>query len=258
MTGGENAGLFNRLKADAEKGEVFPAVRKNELHFYYRGGCLYKFAGGSFKRDKNFGKIKTEEQGLSEYEIAKKQNELRFMRHDGKIMERQLLDALNRHTFDFSYSGNTVVLDIEVDLNGTVGRGKKCDIVLLNKRTNELMFVEGKVFSDRRVNVAVSFTPEVINQVNTYTSAIAEQNQSIIEQYARHIGILNGLFKTCYRPPEKVIKPAKLLVFGTPATPGINGKYSIDRINAFLGAENVLWVKESEEPCLDSIWKSLT
>ena len=47
MTNGENARLFNRLKADVLKGKVFPAVRKNELHFYYKGGCLYKFVGGS-------------------------------------------------------------------------------------------------------------------------------------------------------------------------------------------------------------------
>ncbi|NCA93173.1 leucine-rich repeat domain-containing protein, partial [bacterium] len=40
---GESAALFERLKADVNAGEVFPAVRKDELHFYYKGGCLYKF-----------------------------------------------------------------------------------------------------------------------------------------------------------------------------------------------------------------------
>ena len=52
MTSGNNAELLAKLKADVLNGEVFPAVRKNELHFYYKGGCLYKFAGGSFSATK--------------------------------------------------------------------------------------------------------------------------------------------------------------------------------------------------------------
>ena len=258
MTSDENAELFAKLKVDVLNGIVFPAVRKNELHFYYKGGCLYKFTGGSFKRDKNFEKFGAGLETLSPYEKAKIENERKFVHADGRIMERQLLDKLYCHTFDLPYSNDVVVLDIEVDLNGDVGKGKKCDMVLLNTRTNELMFVEGKVFSDSRVKVAISFTPEVITQVNTYIAAIAEQRQNILEQYAQHIEIINYLFGTSYRPPKKLVEPAKLLVYDTPIAPTKNGEYAINKIDSELGANNVLWVKSNDEPPLDEIWKRLT
>ena len=258
MTCGDNAELFARLKADVLNGTVFPAVRKNELHFYYKGGCLYKFAGGTFKRDKNFEKFGEGLTELSPYERAKKENESKFTNVGGKAKERRLLDELNCHTFDRNYCGNVVVLDIEVNLNGEIGRGKKCDLVLLNTLTDELMFVEGKVFSDSRVNVTPPNTPEVITQVNTYTAAIAEQKQNILEQYARHIKIINGLFGTAFRPPKKLVEPAKLLVYETPKSPRDNGKYSIGKINIELGADNVFWVGEDIKPTLDDIWEPFT
>ena len=256
MKSGVNAELFAKLKADVLKGEVFPAIRQNELHFYYKGGCLYKFANGSFKRDKNYGKFGEGLENLPPYERAKRENERKYTRVGGKIMERQLLDALYRHTFDGRNENDTVVLDIEVDLNGTVGRGKKCDMVLLNSQTDELMFVEGKVYSDKRVLVAIQFTSEVIAQVNTYTAAIAEQRQNILEQYAMHVEIINELFGTTYRSPTKIVEPAKLLVYETPTNPTKNGEYSIEKINTELGASNVLWIHKNENPMLDEIWQS--
>ena len=243
------------FKADVLKGEVFPAVRKNELHFYYKGGCLYKFSGGSFKRDKNFEKFGVGLDGLSPYEKSKREIEIKFTNAAGGESERQLLDRLYCHTFNPKNGSKGVVLDIEVNLGGQAV--KKCDLVLLNTETDELMFVEGKVFSDSRVNVAISFTPEVISQVNTYTAAIATQRQTILEQYARHIEIVNGLFGTSYKPPKRIVEPAKLLVYGTPQTPTKNGEYAIGKINTELGESNVLWVMKSNQPSLDEIWDGL-
>ena len=256
FTGESNAKLFEKLKDDVLKGEVFPAVRINELHFYYKGGCLFRFADGMFKRNKNYPKFGVGYGHLPPYEKAKKENEEKFKNSAGGESERQLLDRLCRHTFGPEKNTNVVVLDIEVNLSGQAVR--KCDLVLLNTQTDEIMFVEGKVFSDSRVNVAVSFTPEVIEQVNTYTAAIAAQRQTILEQYARDIEIINKLFNTSFRPPERLIEPAKLLVYGTPQTTTKNGEYSIQKINAALGAGNVLWVPSSASPSLDIIWNNLS
>lgn len=257
MIGGANTELFSRLKADVLNGEVFPAVRKNELYFYYKGGCLYKFSGGAFKRNPNFAKFSTDCVGLEPYERAKKETENKFTSVCGNEKERQLLDKLYSCTFSSSYGGDVVVLDIEVNLNGAIGGGKKCDMALLNTRTDEIMFVEGKVFSDRRVNVKIPFIPEVIAQVNTYTAAIAEQRQAIIEQYANHIQIVNLLFGTSYCPPKMLIEPAKLLVYRTPKQQNENGKHSLEKISVGLGANNVLWVEQNDSPTLDIIWQSM-
>ena len=247
--------LFENLKADVLKGEVFPAVRKDELHFYYKGGCLYKFSGGSFKRDKNYEKFGVGFKELTPYERAKKETEARYRNGAGGEAERQLLDRLYCHTFNPENGSEVVVLDIEVNLGGQAVR--KCDLVLLNTETDELMFVEGKVFSDSRVKVAIGFKPEVIEQVNKYTVDIESQRQTISEQYARHIEIVNGLFGTSFRPPKAIITPAKLLVYGTPQNPTKNGKYTMQKINAELGAGNVLWVEGREQPSLEDIWNSL-
>lgn len=38
---GEKVDLYCKLLDDIKQGTVFPAIRKNELHFYYKGGCLF-------------------------------------------------------------------------------------------------------------------------------------------------------------------------------------------------------------------------
>jgi hypothetical protein len=253
-----SAELFAKLKNDTYAGLVFPAVRKGEVHFYYKGGCLYKFNGISFARDKAYGAYSDRTDGLDEYAKAKRQNENKFTNTGGSAKERQLLDRLNSHTFNRERKTKTVVLDMEIRLNGTVGENKKCDMVLLNTETRQIMFVEGKVFSDNRVNRKVGNRPEVIEQVNIYTAGLAEQAQAIELQYAEHISIINALFGTTYEVNNCLVTTAKLLVYETPKNPNDNGRYSIDAINAALGAENVMWVASGEEPGIDEIWDALT
>ena len=256
MQCGEYAKLFGLLKTDVLAGRVFPAVRTNELHFYYKGGCLYKF-NGAYSRDDNYKLYSEGTEGLSDYERAKKENENKFTNRKGGVTERGLLDRLYKFTYCKDLKSDVVVIDIEVNLNGSIGRGKKCDLVLLNTKTDELMFVEGKVYSDSRVKCAAPYIPEVIEQVNTYTSAMAEQRLNILAQYGEYIKIVNGLFGTEYRPPKRLLEPAKLLVYGTGGGRAENIEYTIQTINQKLGAGNVMWVR-GKEPALDEIWNALS
>lgn len=255
LQGNKNSALFNLLKKDIVAGVVFPAVRKNQIYFYYEGGNLYKFSNGKFMRDKAFEKYGGVEG--SSYEIAKKQVENKFTNKMGSAKERRLLNVLYRHTFGNERLFDTIVLDIEVNLNGKVACGKKCDLVIYNVPSGEIMFVEGKVFSDSRVNVTRGNTPKVIEQVKEYSLAIEEQAQTIISQYANHVDIINCLFGSKYPTPKKLIQPAKLLVYETPLKRTENNFYSIDKINASLGANNVFFVKQGERPSTDEIWNSL-
>lgn len=255
MTTGENAALFGRLKADVLSGLVFPAVRVNELHFYYKGGCLYKFSKGAFVRDGNYRLYSNRAEGLTPYEMAKKQNESKFSNIAGGETERQFLDKLYRYTFNPELKSNVVTLDIEVNLGGKSVR--KCDLVLLNTDTDEIMFVEGKVYSDKRVKSAVGYLPEVIEQVNLYSGLVAAQRQTLIEQYGEYVRVINRIFGANYRPPEKIIEPAKLLVYKTGGGKTENVRYTIDIINEKLGAANVMWVMD-KEPSLTEIWNALS
>lgn len=254
MTSGKNAERFGRLKADVLAGEVFPAVRVDELHFYYRGGRLYQFAGGAFVRDSRYTSYSRGAAFSDEYDRAKAEIEAKFTNKKGGETERRLLDGLCRHTFGAGAASDVVVLDIEVNLGGRAVR--KCDLVLLNAATDELMFVEGKVFSDRRVRSAIGHTPEVIGQVRGYSAAIASQRQTILGQYAEHIRIVNGLFGTNYRTPKAIVEPAKLLVYMTGGGRAENVAYTVEEIEKNLGKGNVLWA--TGEPTLREIWEKLT
>ncbi len=119
------------------------------------------------------------------------------------------------------------------------------------------MFVEGKVFSDRRVNVKRGGTPEVINQVNTYSAAIAEQHRTIIREYANQVEIINRLFGTQYPIPQKLVRRAKLLVYETPSDKTENNSYSIETITSALSADNVAFIRQNEAPSTDEIWNSI-
>lgn len=253
----KNSALFHLLKNDIKSGAVFPAIRKNQIYFYYEGGCLYKFSNGSFTRDKAFEKYSCAIENLSPYEVAKMQVENKFTNAKGNDKERRLLNALYHHTYRGEHFCDTVVLDIEVNLNGSVACGKKCDLVFYNVLSRELMFVEGKVFSDKRVNVRRNNMPEVIEQVNIYSAAIAEQKQVIIKQYENYIFIINSLFETKYPSPTKLIQPTKLLVYETPLSLTDNNRYSIDTITAALGENSVVWYKQNERPSIDEIWNYL-
>ena len=253
MKNGRNAETYARLLADVLAGEVFPSVRKDEIDFYYRGGCLYRFDGNKFVRDPRYRRYSLEETFSDEYERAKAENERKFLSHDGGETERRLLDRLYCHTFSGKVRSEVVVLDIEVNLGGRAVR--KCDLVLLITRTDALMFVEGKVFSDRRVRCAVGHTPEVIGQVNFYSSAIAAQRESIVEAYGEHVKIVNKLFKTSYIPPKRLIEPAKLLVYFKAGGREENIRYSVETIEESLGRENVMWTAEDAE--LSEIWNAL-
>lgn len=271
--------LLDKLKKDVKEGIVFPTVRKNEIHFYYAGGCLYKWNGKSFRRDSNYEKYSPKNaQELDYYSLAKEQNRIKNETAEGMSKERQLLDCLNTHTFKSDRKSKVVVLDIEIRLNGKIGGSKKCDLVLMNIENPEMpkiMFVEGKVFSDSRVNVQVGRIPEVIEQVKTYTEAVKEQSVEIVFEYINHINCINELFDTNFYPPfpgslynfnffgydlfveNHLVPNAKLLVYETPQKLNANGKYSKEIINKELGANNVMWVQSGTEPTLDEIWEAL-
>lgn len=265
---GDKKDLYRLLKNDVLNGEVFPAVRDGVIDFYYKGGCLYRFGGQSFSRRKEYAKAEYNQniKATVPYEIAKEQNENKNTRKKKKggneeekavATERKLLCELYKHTYCKEYKSDVVVLDIEVCLNGKESKGMKCDLVLLHTVKNQLMFVEGKVFADNRVNSQT--TPEVIDQVNAYTRAIKDQESEIIKEYANHIDIINKLFDTKYNTVITLIPTAKLLVYKTPITPREHGQRSIEDIKKGLcnKEKDVYWVMGEQEPPLDKIWDEL-
>lgn len=259
LTIDQNAETFALLKEDVAKGIVFPAVRNERIDFYYLGGCLYSF-GGTFFRDKEWEKFSENTKGLSEYCKAKKQVENKFAKMHGGSAERKILNELYSQTFASNRSSAVVVLDIEISLGKVDDKSQKCDLLLLNTQTDEIMFVEGKVYSDPRVRSAVGQKIEVIDQVNAYTTVVERQSETILAQYAEHVRILNKLFGTNYNPPKKLLMPVRLLVYETGIGKEVNIRYTVETVSNVLGANNVMWVEREPvvAPSLEQIWAALT
>ncbi|MCL2484548.1 MAG: hypothetical protein FWF00_00845 [Endomicrobia bacterium] len=272
-----DAAIYAELEKEIRNGIVFPAVRKGELHFYYGGGCLYNWKGNKLKRDEKYDKNPDYQPKNAKdlksypYKLAKEQNKIRFADE-----ERQLLDRLTCHTFVKNRKTDVVVLDIEVCLNGKKNGRKKCDMVLLNTKTDEIMFVEGKFYSNKEVFCKKGM-PSVGKQVICYKEAINEQRPRIIEQYQRHIDIINELFDTHFSREITILDNPGLLVYLTPDPENRtkNERASMETLNKHLSGKkelgetetrNTAWFNVGEEPpedelerpTIDNVWAALT
>ena len=267
---------LERLKSEVKNGnsEIFPALRKGNIDFYYFGGVLYTLTCQTIgRRNRNYEKYNDgliedmcETPEMREYKKRRRQNKNRFSREGGNEQERALLSAL----YPFTYSdkkANVVVLDIEVRLNGKIHTGKKCDMVLLNKSKRKIMFVEAKIFTDPRVRVTKDEIPPVVEQVNAYSQSITEQCEWIPQQYSKFIKTMNKVFDIDlfegFDSSEKLtlVEPAKLLVFSTPTSKkrkeNPNWDYSYEMIENGLGKKNIMWHEGNDAPCLEDVWKEL-
>lgn len=286
---GSQKELWQELKKLVESGEVFPAIRKDELHFYYKGGTLFKFSGSSFKRNRAYlaygeNKFRLPSAESLDYaaegtfenrlidgnfvnnlELFMAENKAKFSKDDdsGTAKERKILSDLYPASF-LPDNSEIVVLDIEVRINdGSTNGQRKCDLVLLNNETSEIMFVEGKISTDSRMrisNPSIKNPPEVVLQVENYSELIKMNESDIEAAYVNYTRIIKGLFKhgsIQEHSKLKILQPAKLLVYG-PVNEA-KGCGSRDVINKALGKKNVLWHEgDPETLSLKEIWDSLS
>jgi hypothetical protein len=275
----EGEPLYKLLRDDVKKGEVFPALRKDTLDFYCGGGVLFRFDGKQFQRNPNYGGeninrrkgfVPQEIYGkdfLKSYESFKRENKEHFEKNGGKSVakpnERQFLAELYKYTYKNSDFPEVCVLDIEVNFN--VGGVKKCDMLLYHSHSNELMFVEGKLFSDSRLSCHKNDSePDVIGQVKEYSGIIQGIREEIEMQYAGYLTVMSRLFFGIAwekRPPQ-LISDVKLLVYDTPSDEDIMSGYSYryrrnlkEKVDA--AGISALWIgkDEHEKYTLNKIWQ---
>ena len=287
--------IHSDIKAgDGVHGIVFPTVRVDRLDFYHGGGVLLQYDGKAFKRnpayddpdiaaqrqknrdnglkvkstspmseDKYFEKYQV--QFTDGYESFKKNNIKRFSKK-GKPDERQFLERLYKHTYVGSEFPDVCVLDIEVFFNES-GSKKKCDMVLLNTKKCQIMFVEGKLFGDSRMTCGKNDRePEVVEQVKEYSRIIRGSAPVFEAQYAKHISIMSHfVFRKKVELTPELIPDVKLLVYETPSDQEIENQYAYrcrrklkDKI---AGAEiGSMWIpkgKHGDYSLLD-IWNKLS
>lgn len=238
----------NWLKKGITSGEIFPAIRDEEIHFYYKGGCLFKYSDCSYKFNREYLKYNDlwksigynsleEVNGLEGYvslssifPIKKSESEIveykdnfqdaverKFTNKKNCKKERQFLEPLYvtySDVFNKNVDNNIVVLDIEVR-NNEIDKSK-CDLVLFNKEKGMIMFVEAKLASDSRVRSRTEKF-EVKEQINKYNIGIDNCKIKYCEQYENYMKTMKDILCENYFGENinkiNICNTSKLIIF---------------------------------------------
>lgn len=218
--------LWNKkLKDDCNKGSVFMAVRDNRIDFYHGGGKLFGFDKNGFRTHIKYAAVINGDDEKLNYLTEDKLADCKlidnFVKGYGQIKKncsnyagveaRGVSKVLKKNSY--LSDNEIVVLDIEVSFESVdEDRNQdRIDMVLLNKNTGALKFVEVKHFSNGEIWSTT--TPKVIKQVERYENQIAQGPQSIVDEYAAYTGLINSIFDVKLPRPTSVEPRVKLLIF---------------------------------------------
>lgn len=244
------------LLKDIHAGIVFPALRKNEIDFYYCGNKLYQFRGGNtcgswFSNNKAPSSV-------SEYEAIKKEIDAKVdtgIKSKTEEGERAVLSAFvslfSPYMNKFENDTNDIcLLDMEIgfpelytESNIKEYSNIQIDLLFLNLQTGKLTFVEAKAIGDDRLTCQnrVEDSPEDIYarlcaestkkekvgiQIKKYFANLTRWKGIIEEEYATHyLSFMNDVFGVKLSPQKPVWLDTTpiLLIYGMKEhTPGMN------------------------------------
>lgn len=217
---------FNKLKKDCIDQNVFLAIRNDEIDFYHKGGKLFGYGGKDFKTHIKYASVilKTGKDYLTQEELKQPKYQIatNFSKAYSRIKENcanysgKEASGVSRlyHKYSYLSDSEIIVLDIEVSFQSKDNDKKqdRIDVLLFNKKTRTLQFVEAKHYSNKEIRSTT--TPDVIKQVNRYKAQIIANENNIIAEYGKYIEILNNIFDIELPKPDKVRKDVSLLIFG--------------------------------------------
>lgn len=200
---------------------VFPAIRKNYMSFYYKGGSLFEYR--SNRKFTTNMKYSTDFKGVeniykSQEELLNSGIEISFIDSYDKIKERcfgyskEEAEGVS-NLFKYNVTNdktNIFLLDKEIAL-GT--KENIVDLLFFNKTTKTLLFVEAKRYSNKEFCLLENGKNKVFNQINRYKNEIEKRKDEIIEQYSNYIKELNTLFDLNLPEPDNISLDVGLLIF---------------------------------------------
>lgn len=218
--------LFNKkLKKDNLNQEVFLTIRNNYIDFYHKGGRLFKFDNSGYHTHIKYAAVieKIKKDYLTQSELGRFKIASNFDTHYKRIKENCAnysgVEALGVSELYRNYSylntnSEIVVLDIEVSFQSLENKKEldRIDILLLNKKTKLLQFIEAKHYSNSEI--WSNTTPKVVKQIRRYEKRIQSKRDEILSEYARYINKINIIFKVTLPNPINIDKQVTLLIFG--------------------------------------------
>lgn len=225
----KNEPLFNqKLLPDIKAGKVFHAIRKDETHFYYKGGRLLKYTKDGFKTNSKYASVIEIDKDLdiSEKDIIEKKYKLidsfssgyeRIKENCSMYANDEASGVSNLFSSSFIASNNDIVLlDIEASLESLSEETAqdRIDLVLFNKRTQLLKFVEVKHFSNSEIWSKAGKKPKVVEQINRYEKNLSVKYNDIISAYNNYINIINKFYDISLPEVKRIEEKVVLLIFG--------------------------------------------
>jgi len=214
------------LNADCLNEKVFLAVRDEIISFYYKGGKLFEFDKNGFKTHKKYASVIEWKNDLKNDYLEEKDLSTLKIIPNFKSGYRGIKENCSNysgvesigvsdiyHKYSYLSESNIVLLDIEVSFE-SIDKTKeqdRIDILLFNKETKTLQFVEAKHFSNQEI---WSTTPKVINQIKRYERQVEDKKDEIISQYKIYVQAINSIFGISLPEPDKIEEKVILLVFG--------------------------------------------
>lgn len=217
---------LNKIKKDCLSQKVFLTIRDNRIDLYYKGGLLFCYDKNGFKTHVKYASVITAdadgkdyltESQLSSFKLASdfESNYIRIKENCSNysgIEACGVSDLYHKHSYLSDCS--VVVLDIEVSFESLSEKSKhdRIDIVLLNKATRTLHFIEAKHFSNNEI--WSENKPPVITQINRYESQIQHRKTQILYEYIEYVKTINEIFGISLPEPIDFEKNVTLLIFG--------------------------------------------
>ena len=214
----------SKLQTDID---VFPAIRNNIVDFYYKGGKLFEYKAGKFRTHFKYAILQEQ---IKQFEISEKSDlkiplsidfvtDYQRIKNNCKIYSgiefAGVSEVYKKHSYR-NVTDDIVVLDIEISF-GALGKNKqdRIDLLLFNKTTQSLKFVEAKHFTNTELWSKKGGKPKVIaQQIPKYQAQVASKEKVIISQYQNYVRIVNSLFSLNLPLPKTVENMVILFIFG--------------------------------------------
>lgn len=215
-----------KLLPDIEKGTVFPAIRRDYVDFYHKGGNLFSFRKGFSTHKKYASIIKSKSDYISELDLQQKIELIKNFYEGYEQIKKNCsrysgdeAEGVSRiyHKYPFTKNGlDVVVLDIEISFKAKTEKRNqdRIDILLLNEKTGQLRFYEAKHYSNSELWSIENTPPKVVIQIQRYEEQIEKNETIIISQYCNYVNIVKELFGYELPVPTSIDKKVTLLVFG--------------------------------------------
>jgi len=214
----------NKIEQDCKKQNVFLTIRDNRFDLYHSGGKLFCYDSNGFKTHLKYASVITEsekdyltESELSTYRLAS-DFETNYHRIKENCSNYSGIEASGvshlYHKHSYLSNSNVLVLDIEISFKSLNEENvqDRIDILLYNKNSKTLQFVEAKHFSNK--DIWSRTTPKVISQIKRYESQIVKRRPEILLEYAEYLKIVNGIFDISLPEPTNIEDKVTLLIFG--------------------------------------------